>query len=376
MRIAAAAALLAVVFAGPALAKDKPVVKGKAGAARAAPAHPSLQQQAADGDVQAQAQLGMDLLNGGGGLRKAPAQAVPWLALAATNGNAQAARRLAEGFEQGWFGKRDLQAAASWWYRAGDLGDEEARQRFVTLYLGGDCDSIGGPAGVRWLESVARGGGGDAILALGRVLELGDGVAADPAKALAWYRRAAIAGDLEGQYRLGSLLLEEPGAWRLLFKDISREADNPDRDRLYASREAARQAAGNDRWVDITRPGMIEGEYWLGEAARRGHPLAALTLGEAYLGGRDLPFDMARAMRWLSAAALAGEPQAMKQLADLAASGQGLFAPDPIRAWVNYDLAAGLGLHEAEEPRDRLAKTMTQRQLNRSRQIVADLRGN
>ena len=76
----------------------------------------------------------------------------------------------------------------------------------------------------------------------------------------------------------------------------------------------------------------------------------------------------------VAVSALAGEPQAMKELADLAAMGQGLFAPDPVRAWVNYDLAAAAGLKDAEEARDKLAKTMNQRQLNRSRQIAADLK--
>jgi len=71
---------------------------------------------------------------------------------------------------------------------------------------------------------------------------------------------------------------------------------------------------------------------------------------------------------------LAGEPQAMKWLADLAVIGQGFFAPDPVRAWVNYDLAASAGLKDAEESRDTLAKGMTPRQLTRSRQIAADLR--
>ena len=229
---------------------------------------------------------------------------------------------------------------------------------------------------MRWLERLAAEDDTRAILALGRIYEFGEGMVVDHGKAQAWYRLAAIAGNVEAQYRLGSMLLSEPAAWRLLFKDIAREKDNAERDRFYSTRDAAQSAAGNDRWVDIMRPGMIRGEYWLTRAAMHGHPQAALTLGEAYLNGRDLPFDLGRAMRWLSVAALGGEPRAMKQLADLAAAGQGLFAPDPVRAWVNYDLAASAGLKDAEEPRDKLAKTMNQRQLSRSRQIAADLRGN
>lgn len=374
MRIAVALFVLAAVVSGPAPAQEKIAAKATPSPKAATPAKPSLSQLAAEGDVQSQFDYGMLLLKGGKGVKKNPAQAQEWLVLAASNGHAEAATTLAQGFEQGQFGKADLMEAANWWYRAGDLGDEKARQRFLGLYLDGRTDSIGGPAGVRWLEQLAAKDDVRAILALGRIYEFGDGIVVDHAKAQSWYRIAAFAGNLDAQYRLGSMLLAEPAAWRLLFKDAGREKDNTERDTYYPTRDAAQAAAGNDRRVDIMRPGMLHGEYWLTRAALRGHPQAALTLGQAYLNGRDLPFDMAQAVRWLSVAALAGEPWAMKELADMAAMGQGLFAPDPIRAWVNYELAAAAGLKEAEESRDKLAKTMNQRQLNRSRQIATDLR--
>jgi len=374
MRIAVALLVLAASVSGPALAQEKITAKAPPATKAAAPAKPSLSQLAAEGDIQAQYDWGQLLLKGAKGVKKNPAQAQDWLTLAASNGHIQAAIALAQGFEQGLFGKADLTEAANWWYRAGDLGDESARQRFLGLYLDGQTDSIGGPAAVRWLEQLAGKDDTRAILALGRIYEFGDGIVVDHAKAQSWYRIAAFAGNLDAQYRLGSMLLAEPAAWRLLFKDVSREKDNTERDTFYPSRDAAQAAAGGDRWVDIMRPGMLHGEYWLTRAALRGHPQAALTLGEAYLNGRDLPFDLSKAVRWLSVAALAGDPRAMKELADMAAMGQGLFAPDPIRAWVNYELAAAAGLKEAEESRDKLAKTMNQRQLNRSRQIAADLR--
>ncbi|MBI2240601.1 MAG: sel1 repeat family protein [Magnetospirillum gryphiswaldense] len=374
MRIAVALLVLAASVSGPALAQEKIAAKAPSTAKAASPVKPSLSQLAAEGDVQAQFDWGQLLLKGAKGVKKNPAQAQDWLALAASNGHVEAAIALAQGFEKGLFGKADMAEAANWWYRAGDLGNETARQRFLTLYLDGQTASVGGPAGVRWLEQQAATNDNRAILALGRIYEFGDGIVVDHAKAQAWYRIAALSGNVDAQYRLGSMLLAEPAAWRLLFKDVSREKDNTERDNFYPTRDAAQTAAGNDRWVDIMRPGMLHGEYWLTRAALRGHPQAALTLGEAYLQGRDLPFDLSQAVRWLSVSALAGEPRAMKELADLAAMGQGLFAPDPIRAWVNYDLAAAAGMKEAEESRDKLGKTMNQRQLNRSRQIAADLK--
>lgn len=376
MRIAVIAAVVAAIFVTAAPAKAKQTREPVKTAKPTVPAKPSVLQLASEGDVAAQFALGLAYLKGDKAMAKDPAQAVEWLSLASANGNADAAQSLAKGYEQGWFGKPDQAQAASWWYRAGALGIDDGRDRFLTLYLGGQAPSIIGATGVRWLEQLADGGDSRAILALGRVFETGDGGAADHAKAQRWYRLGALAGDVEAQYRLGAMLLAEPAGWRLLFTDSGREKDNTERDRLYPSRAAAQDQAGDDRRVDIMRPGMIHGEYWLTLAAQRGSAQAALTLGQAYLSGRDLPFDLSAALHWLSVAALDDEPHAMRALADLAASGQGFFAPDPVRAWVNYQLAAQAGLDDAQAPRDALAKTMNAKQLSRARQIAAFINGN
>jgi TPR repeat protein len=172
------------------------------------------------------------------------------------------------------------------------------------------------------------------------------------------------------------MLLAEPGAWRLVYKEPEREAKNTARDKYYSTRAAAVAAAGDERFPDPVRPGMVEAESWLREAARQGHAEAQYALGMAFLGGMDLPFDLGEAVRWLSAAAWNGHGPALMQLADLAAKGQGFGGKDTVRAWVAYDLAAAQGLKPAEEARDRLGKAMNPRQLNRARQVAQDLRSN
>lgn len=383
MRIAAAAALLAALTAGSALAQS-PSHPAKAKPPKAAahkvvppkaPAAPSLAQLAAAGEPEAQFQLARAYRDGKG-VKKNPAEAVFWFAMAAGNGEKAAAAELATLYEQGVGAKPDLAQAALWWYRAAVLGDEDAKGRFVKLFLAGETEDIGGPVGAGWLEALAATGNSDAILALGQAYEKGEGIPADLAKARQWYQQAAFAGDIEAKFRLGRMLLAEPGAWRLIYKNPEREAKNTERDKYYGNRAAAVQAGGDERQPDPVRPGMVEGEQWLREAARQGHADAQYTLGMAFLGGLDLPFNLPEALHWLSAAAWSGNVDALMQLADLAAKGQGFGAKDPIRAWVNYDLAAGQGIKPAEEERDRLAKAMNQRQLNRARQVAQDLRGN
>jgi TPR repeat protein len=373
MRIAAATVLLAVLVAGPALAQTKPAAKAKA--ATAAPAHHLPLQAAAQGDPQAQYEMGHAYLTGTG-VKRNPTDAIAWLAAAAGNGHVAAAQSLARAYEQGDGVAKDLGQASQWWYRAGDLGDDVARRRFVDLYLAGRSDGIGGPAAVRWLETLAGEGDPAVLLAVGDLYESGQGVLVDRAKARHWYTEAALAGNAEAKFRLGHMLLAEPAQWRLLFKDVAREKDNAERDRLYPTRAAALQAAGDERRPDIMRPGMIEAEEWLVEAARQGHAEAAHALGMAHLTGLDLPLDLGQAIGWLSAAAWGGHAGAMLVLADLAAKGHGFPNPDPVRAWVNYDIAAAQGLKQAEDARDRLGKGMNSRQLGRARQVAAELKGN
>ncbi|MGE5477490.1 MAG: SEL1-like repeat protein [Bacteroidales bacterium] len=386
MRIAAAAALLAALTASEALAqspsqppkphaaKTQKAQPPKAPAVKA-PAQPPLAALAAQGEPEAQYKLAQAYRDGKGVKRDA-AEAVYWFSLAAANGEKAAAVDLARLYEQGAGVPRDLSKAALWWFRAGAQGDEAAKARFIALFLNGDSRDVGGDTGVSWIEPLARDGRADAVLALAQAYEKGLGIPADLEKARQWYQQAAFAGDAEAKYRLGRMLLTAPGAWRLIYTDPEREAKNAERGKYYAARDIAKQVGGDERLPDPVRPGMVEGEEWLREAARQGHADAQYTLGMAFLNGLDLPFNIFEALHWLSAAAFNGHAEALMQLADLAAKGQGFGAKDPVRAWVSYDLAAAEGIKPAEDARDRVAKTMNQRQLARARQVAQDLRGN
>jgi TPR repeat protein len=126
---------------------------------------------------------------------------------------------------------------------------------------------------------------------------------------------------------------------------------------------------------EVSRPGMVEGERWLQAAARQGHPRAQYELGRAYIGGIELPPSLPLGIGWLQASGAQGDTDALMMLADLAVKGQGYFAKDPLRAFVYYDLASGLGARPvADEARDRVAKTLSARQLARARQVAQECR--
>ncbi len=389
MRIVVAAAfLLALLPVGAVPAGAQPRHHSSAAKSRAqlrADRRPTLLDQATKGNGQAQYEVGMATLHSRGQRSKLTARALVWLGLAAANGSIPAATEGATLLEH----QGKTTEAARWWYRAGELGDQAARDRFVDLYLAGKADSLGGAAGANWLAARAEHGGDQAKLRLGEAYERGDGVVVNLAQARRWYLDAAFDDNTEAMYRLGRLDLRLPatlrapgketghdGKWlgpltyRLDLKGWNRDKKMPDLGRSAAA--AANNLDPGD--LHLYRPGMVEGERWLERAARRGHSGAQLVLGEAYLGGLDLPPDVLCAVDWLQAAAAQGEGRALMLLAKLAAEGQGYRGKDPVRAWVYYDLAAAQGENGAETARDLTGKTLAPRQMVLARQLAQDLR--
>ncbi|MGE5545747.1 MAG: tetratricopeptide repeat protein [Solirubrobacterales bacterium] len=371
MRIAAvSAALLATVLAGPALAKQPAAPAQKpAAAAPKAPqpaakeAKPSMATLAALGDAKAQFAMGQALI------RKSPAEALEWFGLAAAGGLPEAAIEVAKAFEQGagTLGKNPTEAAR-WWYLAGMMGSEPAQARFLDLFLSGQAPAVGGAEVVRWLAPRVAQGDVRAMLALGAMYENPRGPVYNPAQAEHWYMEAALAGDAEAQFRLGRLALRLPGQWRVVTDKEKGEF------RVFASKQAAREAGFEPDVIEITRPGMLAAEHWLTAAARQDHAEAQYMLGTVKLAGIELPFDLEGGTRWLEAAAEQNHPAALAALADLAAKGQGFHGSDPVFAWACLDLAIQAGRKDATEIRDALGKSMNGRQLNRARQIAQDLR--
>jgi hypothetical protein len=385
MRIAAVAvALLAFTCAGSVQAEPAqgkaPKAKAPAHAAQPAPhpapapkaeakpEKPNLFTLAVKGDARAQYELGVAYKTGHGA-RPDAREALWWFSMAGIDGIKEGAVEAAEAYEQGRGTKRDLQEAARWWARAGELGDAEARRKALDLYLSGQVSHAGSPSVAKWLEPAAAEGDTRAALALGQLYESGDLVAANPAKAEYWYREAAYAGDVEARYRLGRLLLSRPGELRaVVLSDADKEKLSQHR---LLGAMAGRDGADNKSFV---RPGMVQGQLWLERAAAQNHAGASLTLGEAMAGGLDLPLDLVHGVAYLQAAANMGEADAFVDLGDLVAKGQGVHGKDPVRAWVDYDLAAGLGRKDAADARERLAKSMNPKQLGRARQLAQEVR--
>ncbi|MDA8232590.1 MAG: tetratricopeptide repeat protein [Magnetospirillum sp.] len=388
MKIAAVTAvLLAFATAGTALAqgpaKPAPTAAQPPGRSKVE-RKPSLADLAAKGDAGAQYQLGLAAEAAKGkNATKVRAHALGWFVLAGGNGDVRGALRAAQIYEQ----RGDVANMARWLYRAGELGDAAARDRFLGLFLAGKIKGIGGPAGSSWLATRAATGDGAAQIALGDLYERGRGVPVDLSRAQLWFLEAALDGNIEGMFRLGRLQIALPAVWRTPTKETGKDgkwqgpatyplrpgARDKDTKEPDLGRSAVAAAADVDPdAVLFFRPGMVEGEHWLTMAARRGYVDAQYVLGKAYVTGKDLPIDMPVGVSWLQAAARNDHVAALKLLGDLAASGQGFAGKDPVRAWANYDVAARLGDRTAADDRDRVARAMNARQIARARQIAQE----
>lgn len=335
----------------------------------------TLAAAAAKGDAEAQYELGRAYRDGHGVKHDAKA-ALSWFELAATNGNVLAAVEAAKAHQDGLGVKASATMAGQWWYRAATLGDLAARDQWIGLLLSGKATAIGGQPGLKWLAESAGAGNLKATMLLAEAFETGNGTAPNLGEAEKWYRLAALLhGDMEAEFRLGRMLLNQPAAWRIPSEEewTPKEAERKGIP-LGAVWFPTKPANADDKAAVQLRPGIVEGGRYLEAAANRGHAEAQYALGMAMIGGIELPLDMIGGIRWLEAAAAKGSPEAMMALADCSAKGQGFFAKDPIRAYVMYDLAAATGEEGAATAREAVAKSLTPRQTTRARQMIQEFR--
>ncbi|HBP18887.1 MAG TPA: hypothetical protein DEA08_14015 [Planctomycetes bacterium] len=299
-----------------------------------------------------------------------PADATPWLRLAAEQGDAVGMRRLglalAEGAEESegvsWLERADAagdavaprelglrqlhvpfhapEPALALLRRASERGDGEAAFCLGCLYLTGwrvplDVDQAGrwflaardlghplaeaqlpaelsavAGAAPLWrglLERAAQGGAGLASFLWARLLE-----DEAPERSRAALRRAADQGFLPALRLLGERLLEQA-------QERDPTAPEPSEDELgevWLAKAAARGdvRAATQLGAYLVRQGERRGVQRLLHSARRGDPLAMRCLGMVYSFGHDGPADETKAMRWYARGAELGDVECKARL--------------------------------------------------------------
>jgi TPR repeat protein len=163
-----------------------------------------------------------------------------------------------------------------------------------------------------------RAGAGDvrAEVQLGLAYESGDGVAADDAEAVKWFRKAADQDDAEGERYLAEMYVQGRGV----------RADNAEAAkwlRLAAAQGDARSehnlAVMNLQGLGIPK-NVGEAAKWMRKAADQGLAEGEFGLGALYANGYGVFPDDAEAIRWYRKAADHGYTDAFNNLAVLLAT--------------------------------------------------------
>jgi biofilm PGA synthesis N-glycosyltransferase PgaC len=148
------------------------------------------------------------------------------------------------------------------------------------------------------------------------------------------WTRAALAGNLDAQYRLGALLAT------LLDRPELAEA------RMWWTRAAlarhheAQYQLGVLLATEMDPPDLAEARMWWTEAAEAGHPGAQLSLGTLLADLLDPP-EPEEACTWYTLAAAAGQVEAQYHLAVLLAERIDPPYPAEARTWLAQAAAAG-----------------------------------
>ena len=150
-------------------------------------------------------------------------------------------------------------------------------------------------------ESLANLGDPAAQTLLGEIYSRGLGVAQDMKKAAHWYKAAASAGSVEGQFRYAMLLLDGT----VVPQDVAKA-----RDLMKAAAEAGVPLAEYNYGQMLIQAapsgGFKEAEGYFEKAANAGVPDAQYAMSQLYAYGKGVTADLAKARAWLRAAAVNG----------------------------------------------------------------------
>ncbi len=137
---------------------------------------------------------------------KDPAQALALHQQAAALGSAPAMKAMGTRYATGDGVAKDDVAANDWFLKAATAGDLGAVVTLGTRLEAGIGTAPDYPQAMRWLHAAIDAGlTGQAAGLLGKMVDLGEGVPADPVQAFHWYELAAKAGDPRAMSQIAAM---------------------------------------------------------------------------------------------------------------------------------------------------------------------------
>lgn len=260
-----------------------------------------LLSQAQAGDVQAQLKLGQ-AYQSGNGVPKDDQQAAEWYSKAAEQGNAEAEFNLAVMYLTGQGVKQDDQQALKWFLKAAREGNATAMYNLGALYYGGNGIPVDDVMSYAWFTLANDAGYPKAAEAvqraesdqkrsiqiegydrIARMYDAGDYLPLNHAEAYKWWLKAAAKNDPEAQVQVASKLLDGQGV----------PQDLP------------------------------QARHWCDLAAEQHEILGQVCLGLIYRRGLGVAANPGQARKWFEPAAMRNNHQAIAELAQMEANGEG-----------------------------------------------------
>jgi len=231
------------------------------------------EQSARSGDTMGAYRMGLQYLNGTGGLTRNDVEACRLFEQAAQAGFPHAQAELGNCFFQGDGKPLDHAAAFQWFLKAAEAGLARAQEIVGELYVTGHGVALSEERGAEWFRKAAEQGDPYGMFELGASLRMGRGVAKDEVAASGWFQKAAALGETGSMFSLGLGYLQGVGG---LSQDYERA-------RHWFAEAAKYKPATNDQEVTLA--------------------FARMNLAALYERGQgvDQDLDQARALYTLAA---------------------------------------------------------------------------
>lgn len=237
----------------------------------------------------------------GQGVEKDYAQAFHLYASSATQGNPYASYELGKMYRDRLGTAKNIEAAGEHFQNAfsgflrleQDSHDDKLQYRLGQMLHTGTGTEQNDAAAADYWERSARLGNVNAQYALGKLwLENGTG---DLEKAVAWITKAADGGNAAAQYSLGKLYRDGRYVERNIEKAVELFTLSAEQKNEYAAYALGRlYLSGEGIQKDVQAA-----VRWLTLSADQNNPFAQYTLGKQYLTGEDIPKDTEKAIRLL-----------------------------------------------------------------------------
>ena len=242
----------------------------------------------------------------------------------AEQGNPYADYELAKMYRDGIGTQRDIGQAEAHFQNAfsgffsleADSHDDKLQYRLGQMLHTGTGTGKDDTAAAHYWECAARLGNVNAQYALGKLwLENGTG---DPEQAVAWITKAAESGNAAAQYALGKVYRDGIHVPRDMEKAVELFTQSAEQDNEYAAYQLGKlYLAGEDIPKDVEAA-----IRWLSFSSDSGNAYAQYALGKVFLAGEDVPKDVRKAVSLFMESAEQKNEYAAYQLGKLYLAGE------------------------------------------------------